>query len=118
MMNHAPRMALYFFSAMTCSPATARSSSILARIALSPWLTLLAAKSLGDLAQHVVVARFLEIGGDDFLGIGISRGTRDAHFAGRPQAQKLVPARVDLEARFLVMGEFRLGAFFACLETV
>ncbi|CDX49753.1 hypothetical protein MPL3365_100204 [Mesorhizobium plurifarium] len=68
---------------------------------------------LADLAENIVVARFLDIGDHNFLGIGLGIGAGFAEFLGGPQAKRLVAARRGLEAKFLVEGEFALEALFA-----
>jgi hypothetical protein len=68
-------------------------------------------KILADLAKHVVVAGFLEIGDNDRFGIGVRLVARLAQLFGRPQAKELVAARRGLEAQFLVQGELALEPF-------
>jgi hypothetical protein len=41
-----------------------------------------------NLAHNVIVARFLEVGGDHFLGVGLGGGTRVAQLFGGPEAQE------------------------------
>ena len=64
------RLAARHFPAFTWATASASSSFILARISACVQLDALGRKILLDLAQHVVVAGFLEVRGDDLLGIG------------------------------------------------
>ena len=69
-----------------------------------------------QLADHVLVARFLEIGLDDRLGIGIGFLGRQAHLLRRPLPQQPVAARGDAELHFLVTGELGLEGAFAVVE--
>src|SRR5688572_19490912 len=57
-----------------------------------------------QLADHVLVAGFLEIGADDVAGIGIGLGLGEAHLLGRPMAEQAVAARDDLELHLLIAG--------------
>ena len=74
----------------------------------------------GEVAQHLAhdigIARFLEIGSDDFPSIGIGIRAALAELFGDPQAEQLVAPRLGLEAQFLVMGEFVLKTLFALVE--
>ena len=47
---------------------------------------------LADLAKHVLVAGFLDVGDNDFLGVGIGIGAGLAELFGGPQAERLVAA--------------------------
>ena len=71
---------------------------------------------LADLAENVLVAGFLEIGLDDLLGVGVRVRPGFPHEPGRPQAEQLVAARLGLEAKLGVMGEFLLKFVFAVVE--
>jgi len=71
---------------------------------------------LHQLVQDIVVARLLEVGQDDFLGIGLGVGAALAHQAGGPQAEQLVLARGRLELQVLVVLELLLEGFFALVE--
>ena len=70
------------------------------------------------LADHVVVARFLEIGHDHLLGIGLGIVARNPHLLRRPQAEKLVAPGDDLELKLLIVLELRLGGFLAVVKRV
>src|SRR3954465_14480265 len=50
-----------------------------------------------DLADDVLVARFLEIGADHVLGIDLRLGLGEAHQPSRPGAEQPVAPRVDPE---------------------
>jgi hypothetical protein len=71
---------------------------------------------LRQLLDDVAVARPVEIGDDDLLGIGLGVGTALAHHAGRPQAEQLVLARRRLELQVLVVLELLLEGFLALVE--
>ena len=77
----------------------------------------LGGKILHDLVLDVLVAGFLEIGRDDFLGLGRGGIGRQAELLGCPQTEQLVPARRSLELLFLVEGEFLLETFLALVES-
>ena len=64
-----------------------------------------------DLADHVPVAGFLEIGSDHFPRIGIGVGL--AEQTGRPETDELVATRFGLEAQLLIMGELVFKGLFA-----
>ena len=72
-------------------------------------------KIMPDLAEDVLVARLFQIGQDNRLGIGLRIGARQAHEICRPEAEKLVPARHDLELGFLIQ---RVAGFFCALAIV
>ena len=65
-----------------------------------------------DLADDVLVARFLEIGLDDFLGVGIGFLGREPHLVRRPASEQPVAPRGDAERGLLV---HRVLAFLALL---
>ena len=66
-----------------------------------------------DLAEHVFVAGFLEIGEHDFLCVSVSLVAGLAELFGSPQAKQLVAARLCLEAELLVVGELVLVGVLA-----
>src|SRR5262249_59271469 len=69
-----------------------------------------------NLAEHVVLAWFLQIRRDDLLRIGFRLGAGESHLLCRPQAEQLVAPRGRLESQFLVVGELLLEAFLALVE--
>src|SRR6202789_489954 len=71
-----------------------------------------------QLAEDVLAAGFLEVGLDDRHRVFLGLVGAEAQFLRRPQAQKLVAARHDLEAQLLVMGPFALETPLAILEGV
>jgi hypothetical protein len=71
---------------------------------------------LAQLAEHVVVAAFLEIGHHDRLGVGLRFGAGEPELVGGPQAEQLVAAGIGLEPQFLVVGELLLETFLALVE--
>ena len=66
--------------------------------------------------EHVMIAGFLEVRHDDFLGVSVRRVAREAELLGGPQAEQLVAARVRLEEQFFIMGELLLEAFLTLVE--
>ncbi len=70
---------------------------------------------IANLAEDVFIARLFQIGQDNRLGIGLRIGARQAHEIRRPEAEKLVPARHDLELGFLIQ---RVAGFFCALAIV
>ena len=69
-----------------------------------------------QLADHVVVARFLEIGADHILGIGVRLGLGQAHLLRRPLAEQPVAPRRDLELHLLVAGVHGFERLLAVIE--
>ena len=69
-----------------------------------------------DLADHVFVAGFLEIGLDHCLGIGLGLDSRKAHLFSGPLAKQPVAAGVNPELHFLVMSELRFFGAFTIVE--
>jgi hypothetical protein len=69
-----------------------------------------------QLAHHVFVARFLEIGLDDRLGVRFGFGRIELHPLGRPLAEQPVAPRVDAELHFLVAREAGFLAAFAVVK--
>ena len=67
--------------------------------------------------EDTFIARFLEIGGHDFGGVGLGRVGVEPHELGGPDAQKLVAASLGLEAKRGVVCEFGFVAFFTIVET-
>ncbi len=82
------------------SPLAVRSPSTLRTTSASP------ASSNG----------FLEVGGDDFLGVGIGGVAGYSELFRHPQAEQPVAARFGLELLLLVEGEFLLETFLALVE--
>src|SRR5262245_33162829 len=80
------------------------------------FLDALGVEILANLAEHVIVARLLEIRQDDRLGIGVGLGAGEAELLRRPLAEELVATGVRLEPQFLVDGELLLEAFLALVE--
>ena len=113
----AHRSVFAYVPAFTWAAASAISSSILARTSGTETATPLAAKSPDHLVLDVLVAGFLEIGGDHFLGIGGGGIAGHAEFFGCPQPEQLVAARLGLELLFLVEGELLLETFLALVES-
>ena len=70
----------------------------------------------GPLAAFLL-AGLLEIGGDDFLGIGIGIRAGLPEKPGRPQAEELVPAGFRLEPELFVMRELVLECVLAVVES-
>ena len=68
------------------------------------------------LADHVMVAGFLEVGADHVLGIGFRLGLGQAHLPRGPFAEQPVAARGDAELHFLVMRELGLEGALAVVE--
>ena len=68
------------------------------------------------LADHVLVAGFLEIGLDHRLGIGLRLLDRQAHLVGRPVAEQPVAPRGDAEGGVLVHRVLRLFGALAVPE--
>src|SRR5262249_42568932 len=66
--------------------------------------------------HDVRLARLLELGQDDFLGVGLGVSPGLADQARRPQAQHLVLARRDLELKLLVVLELLLEGLLALVE--
>ena len=95
--------------------ACAISSSILARSCCFGDGDALGVEIAGHLADHAVAA-FLEIGGDDVLGVGAGGVARHSELFRHPQSQQLVAAGFGLEFQFLVEREFLLETFFALVE--
>src|SRR5690606_14948265 len=60
-------------------------------------------KIAANLAEHILVTCFLKIGLDHFAGIGLSIVL--AQMGCRPETEKLVAARDDLEFGLLIMGK-------------
>src|SRR5437660_1339734 len=71
---------------------------------------------LAQLAEDILLAGLLEVGGDDFLGIGIDRGAGEAELLGGPLSQELVAPGGRLELQLLVMRELLLKAVLALVE--
>ena len=71
---------------------------------------------LAQLAEDILVAGFLEVGGDDFLGIGIDLGAGEAELLCGPLSQELVAPGGRLELQLLVMRKPLLEAFLALVE--
>src|SRR5262249_38601399 len=69
-----------------------------------------------DLLHDVVVARLLEIGHDDGLGIGLGLRIRNTQLLGRPQAKEPVAAAIDLEFKLLVVLVLMLATLLAVFE--
>ncbi len=70
---------------------------------------------ISDFAENIFIAWLFQIGQNDRLGIGLSIRARQAHEIRRPEAQKLVPARHDLELCFLIQ---RVAGFFCALAII
>ena len=62
------------------------------------------------LADHVLIARRLEIGLDHVPRIGVRVRAGQPELLRRPVAEQPVPARRGLELELLIMGEFALKA--------
>jgi hypothetical protein len=69
-----------------------------------------------ELADHILVARFLEVGTDDVPGISLGLDRRQMHEVRRPMAKQLVAASHDPETHLLVRGELRLEGALAVVE--
>src|SRR6187401_3240187 len=67
-------------------------------------------------AEHVVVARLLEVGHHDLLRVGVGVRSRQSHLSGGPHAEQPVAPGIRLEAQLFIEGEFFLEAFFALVE--
>jgi pimeloyl-ACP methyl ester carboxylesterase len=99
---------------------------------LAPRLDLLVAKRFDDLllvafdagggevaehlADHVMVAGFLEVGAHDVLGVAFGLRIGQAHLPRRPFAEQAIAPRRDPEFHFLVMRELGLERALAILE--
>src|SRR5205085_7186716 len=70
-----------------------------------------------DLADHVFVAGFLEIGADDVFGIGLGLDVAEAHEAGRPAAEEAVAPRDYLELHRLIARIVGLECPLAVVES-
>jgi hypothetical protein len=68
------------------------------------------------LANHVLVARFLEIGANHILGIGFGLDVGEAHQVRRPCAEQAVAARDDPELHLLIAGIHILECLLAAVE--
>ena len=68
------------------------------------------------LAEHVRIARFLEIGQDDALCIGVGLRSSLAEEPRGPEAEQLVAASRRLETKLLVMGELLLEGIPTLVE--
>src|SRR5262245_2558958 len=79
-------------------------------------LDALGVEILANLAEHVIVARLLEIRHDDRLGIGLGLGAGEPELLRRPQAEELVATGVCLESQLLVDDELLLEALLALVE--
>ena len=64
-----------------------------------------------------LVASFLEIGRNHFLGVGIGVVTGHAELLRCPKTEQLVTAHLGLELLLLVEGEFLLKTFLALVES-
>jgi len=64
------------------------------------FLDALGVEILANLAEHVIVARLLEIRQDDRLGIGLGLGAGEPELLRRPQAEELVATGVLLRRAF------------------
>src|SRR3546814_1693420 len=69
-----------------------------------------------ELADDVLVARFLEVRLHDGLGISVGFLGRQPHAPGRPFAEEPVAARGDTEQPVLVARESRLESPFPVVE--
>src|SRR5262245_54276457 len=74
-------------------------------------------KLFPDLAENVVVARFLYVGNDDLLRVCFGIGTTLTELFRRPKPEQLVASSSGLEAQFLIEDELALETFFAILHT-
>src|SRR5919199_550971 len=116
----------------TISSAAIAIGSALGRHELAPCLDRLVGERLADLglvaldagggevaeqlADHVLVAGFLEIGPDHVLGVGVRLGLRQPHQPRRPAAEQPVAPRHDPELHLLVAGIFGFERPLAIVE--
>jgi hypothetical protein len=70
----------------------------------------------GNLANHVFMSGFFEIGFDHLFCIGGSVVTGFSHQSGSPETQQLVAAGFGLELHFRVMRVFVLKGVFAVVK--
>lgn len=70
----------------------------------------------GNLAEHILVARFHKVRRNDFGRIGSGGFTFETQQLGGPEAQKLVAARFRAELLLRVKGEFGFLPLLAIVE--
>src|SRR5690606_9888481 len=71
---------------------------------------------LAQLADHVPVARFLEIGLDDLACVGFGGVAALAQLLGRPKAEQLVAARGGAALQILVVIALAFNGFLSILH--
>jgi hypothetical protein len=77
----------------------------------------LGGKVLHDLVLDVLIAGFLEIGRNHFLGVGIGGVTGQAELLRCPKTEQLIAAHLSLEFLLLVESELLLETFLALVKS-